>query len=139
MFENLRALFDRLSGATGGADSDLSEDEARLAAAALLVHVAAADGRILPEERERMQALMSERFQLDAETTEALLALADARDREAGGIDEFTDVLRRELDPAGKQALVVMLMDVAKADGRVHEFEENTVQRVAELIGAVRS
>jgi uncharacterized tellurite resistance protein B-like protein len=136
MFERLRTLLDRLAGT--GDTADLSEDETRIAAAALLVHVAAVDGRILPEERERMRVLLGERFALDTETTEALLVLADARDREAGGIAGFTDVLRRQLDPAGKQALVGMLMDVARADGRVHEFEENTVQRVAELIGAAR-
>jgi uncharacterized tellurite resistance protein B-like protein len=133
MFERLRTLLDRLAGT--GDTADLSEDETRIAAAALLVHVAAVDGRILPEERERMRQLLAGRFELEPDSTEALLALADARDREAGDIAEFTVTLRRRLDPAGRQALLAMLADVARADGRVHEFEENVIARVSELLG----
>ncbi len=44
-------------------------------------------------------------------------------------------MLKRRLDEEGRIAVVGMLWDMAHADGAVHEFEENVVWRVAELLG----
>lgn len=44
-------------------------------------------------------------------------------------------MLKRRLDPDGRIQVVGMLWDMAHADGAVHEFEENVVWRVAELLG----
>jgi uncharacterized tellurite resistance protein B-like protein len=136
MFDGLKALLARVGQSLESAPDGLSQDEERIAAAALLVHVAAADGRILTEERQRMRLLLATHFQLADDVVEALLLIADARDREAGDISEFTELLRRRLDPAARTQLVTMLMDVAKADGKLHEFEDNLVWRIAGLIGA---
>jgi uncharacterized tellurite resistance protein B-like protein len=43
--------------------------------------------------------------------------------------------LKRRFDEDGRRQVVGMLWDMAHADGTVHEFEENVVWRVAELLG----
>jgi uncharacterized tellurite resistance protein B-like protein len=50
----------------------------------------------------------------------------------------FTSVLTREFDPERRVAVVERLWEVVYADGRVHEFEDNLVWRVAELLGVAR-
>jgi uncharacterized tellurite resistance protein B-like protein len=47
----------------------------------------------------------------------------------------FTSVLKRTLDEDGRRQVIAMLWDMAYADGSIHEFEENVVWRVAELLG----
>ena len=48
---------------------------------------------------------------------------------------QFTSVLKRALDDDGRQKIVEMLWDIAYADGAADEFEENTIWRIAELLG----
>ena len=48
---------------------------------------------------------------------------------------QFTSVLKRALDDDGRQKIVEMLWDIAYADGAPDEFEENTIWRIAELLG----
>jgi uncharacterized tellurite resistance protein B-like protein len=56
-------------------------------------------------------------------------------EREAVDLYRFTSVLKRRLDEEGRVEVVAMLWEMANADGDLHEFEENVVWRVAELLG----
>lgn len=107
----------------------------QLAAAALLVHIASVDGEFDDSERVRIQRLVETKFSLDAEEAEKLIEAAFESEREAVDLYRFTSVLKRRLDEHGRRQLVGMLWDMAHADGEVHEFEENVVWRVAELLG----
>lgn len=107
----------------------------QLAAVALLVHIAAIDGDFDLDERARIQALVEARFGLPPEAAQQLIAEAFQREREAVDLYRFTSVLKRRLDEEGRRQVVGMLWDMAHADGAVHEFEENVVWRVAELLG----
>jgi tellurite resistance protein len=60
---------------------------------------------------------------------------ATTNEREAVDLYRFTSVLKRRLDEDGRKQVIGMLWDMAHADGTVHEFEENVVWRVAELLG----
>jgi uncharacterized tellurite resistance protein B-like protein len=64
-----------------------------------------------------------------------LIATAEQSDREAVDFYHFTSVLKRALDDDGCQKIVEMLWDIAFADGVAGEFEENTIWRIAELLG----
>ena len=43
--------------------------------------------------------------------------------------------VKRTLDDDGRKEIVEMLWDVAFADGAIHEFQANTIWRIAELLG----
>ncbi|WP_363346927.1 TerB family tellurite resistance protein [Methylocystis echinoides] len=107
----------------------------QLAAAALLVHIASIDGDFDADERARIQALVEARFGLSSDAAQKLIAEAFESEREAVDLYRFTSVLKRRLDEEGRRQVVAMLWDMAHADGEVHEFEENVVWRVAELLG----
>jgi uncharacterized tellurite resistance protein B-like protein len=134
MFDALKNFIAELAGADLS-EKSFAEDDYRLAAAALLVHVAAADGETDEAERWRLKAVIEERFGLDDAATVRLIEKAEQSDREAVDFYQFTSTLKRALDEDGRLKVVEMMWDIAFADGAIHEFEENTVWRVAELLG----
>jgi len=112
-----------------------SDDDYRVAAVALLVHVANADGVTDEAECRRLKSLVRDQFQLDEAETAALIKEARQSDREAVDFYQFTHVLKRALDDKGRQKVVEMMWAMAFADGAVDEIEENIVWRIAELLG----
>lgn len=110
-------------------------NDERLAAAALLVHVVNIDGRVGDDERQRLQELVAERFGLAEAEAQSLIDRAHAADVEAVDLYRFTSILKSKLDEAGRLRVIEMMWEMAFADGEVHEFEENVMWRVAELLG----
>jgi len=112
-----------------------AEDDKRLAAAALLFHLIDVDGVIEESESQKLREILQAHYGLDdAETTE-LIKAAKQRDSEAVDLYGFTSVLKRTADESERLAIVEMMWEIVYADGHVHEFEDNTIWRVAELLG----
>jgi len=132
MLDRLRNFFD-LGGRTP--EEAFALDDERTATAALMVHLLAIDGEFTAEERDRMSAVLAREYALSPAETEKLVAVARQRDREAVDLYGFTSVLKRKLDEEGRRRIVLLLWEMVFADGAVHEFEENMLWRVAELLG----
>jgi len=112
-----------------------AEDDKRLAAAALLFHLVDIDGVVEDSESSKLREILQKHYELsDKETTE-LIAAARQRDEEAVDLYGFTSVLKRTTDEEERLAIVEMMWEIVYADGHVHEFEDNTIWRVAELLG----
>jgi uncharacterized tellurite resistance protein B-like protein len=133
MFDNLRHFLAEFS--SGAAAREFCEDDYRLAAVALLVHLAEADGAIDGAEKMRLREIIERSFGLDGQATARLITTAENSDREAVDFYHFTNVLKRALDEDGRLKIVEMMWEMAFADGHVHELEENIVWRIAELLG----
>lgn len=116
-------------------DRTFGPDDHRVAVAALLVHLVAIDGEITEDERRVLREVLTEHYDLTPDDTEALVKLAKQRDEEAVDLYGFTSVLKRVLDENGRKQVVEMMWEMGFADGRISEFEDNTVWRVAELLG----
>ena len=134
MFDALKSFIAEVAGAEAPARS-FGEEDYRLAAVALLIHVANVDGQTDLAERRRLTTIIAARFGLDANEASELIAMAEQSDREAVDFYRFTSILKHALDDDGRQKIVEMLWAIAFADGVVDEFEENTIWRIAELLG----
>jgi uncharacterized tellurite resistance protein B-like protein len=133
LFDELKALlFGKGDGGKAGAA--FQADALQLAEAALMFHVIAADGTVTEDERSRLSGQLSTKFGLSAAETRSLIEEARRADNEAVDLYTFTRTLKRELDPAARLAIVRDLWEMVYADGKVHEFEDNIVWRVAELL-----
>jgi uncharacterized tellurite resistance protein B-like protein len=132
MLDTIRAFFSELAGAN---ERRFGDDDYRLAAAALLVHALNIDGEIKPVERDKLHKVLQQRFALDGEATDALIEEAMMVEGEAVDLYRFTSLLNRALDEEGRRRIVEMMWELAYADGRVNEFEDNLVWRVADLLG----
>lgn len=133
MFDRLKDFIAELAGAPE--PRDFSPDDFRLAAAALLIHLAGADGSVADVERRRLRDMVETRFGLDESATARLIQLAEAEDRQAVDFYHFTHILTKTLDQEGRQKIVAMMWEIAFADGAVSEVEDSIVARIAELLG----
>ncbi len=131
MIAAIRQFFDRL---TNDAAVDMGEEEVRLAVAALLYHVIAVDGVVTPAESAMLGELLKSRFDLDPQDTQTLVAAAETADDEAVDLFHFTSLLKQRLEVADRERIIEMMWRLVFADGGMHEFEENVVWRVAELL-----
>ncbi|MBX3579145.1 MAG: TerB family tellurite resistance protein [Rhizobiaceae bacterium] len=113
----------------------LDADDPRVAAAALMFHVVNVDGVLDAAEEGRLRDLLSSTYDVEGEALERLLAAGDQADRESIDFYAFTSVLNRHLDETERKKFVGLLWEVVFFDGEMHELEEDTVWRVAELLG----
>ena len=121
--------------ATGEKEQPQFEDnDYRVAAAALLIHAALIDGGMSDVERERLTGVIMARFDLDETAARDLVAAATEVERQAVDLYRFTSLLNRSLDESGRQHVIAMMWQIAHADGRVTEFEDNLIWRAADLL-----
>jgi uncharacterized tellurite resistance protein B-like protein len=134
MFDSLKAFLAELAEGRKAA-SRFEADDYRLAAAALLVHASTIDGPVSEAERRKLHDLLQRRFELDESATAELIDKATQADREAIDLYHFTSLINRTCDLEGRLRIVEMMWEIAFADGRVTEFEENLLWRVSDLLG----
>jgi len=133
MLEQIKRLFADLHG--GGKNSfHFDADDFRVAAAALLVHVATLDHDLTGAARLKLRDLLVAQFSLTDALTDELIEAAVAADREAVDFYHFTNLLMRALDEQGRLRIVEMLWKMAFVDGAISEFEDNVMWRVADLL-----
>jgi len=120
-----------------GAQQDRAFDDTgyRLAATALLIHVISLDGEPSDIEKRKLHGLLETRFGLDPGTADQLIASATLVEGEAVDLYHFTSVIMRSVNEEGRLRIVEMMWEVAYADGKVSEFEDNVVWRAADLLG----
>jgi len=135
MFDTLKGFLDDLFTEAPARERPFEASDYPLAAAALLVHVANVDGVFDARERERLQSLVEQRFGLNKAQAYELICRATESERDSVDLFRFTSVLKRLLDDEGRRQVVAMLWEIAYADGAADEFEENTIWRIAELLG----
>ena len=134
MFDALRNLISDLTAAED-APAGFDDTDYRVAAAALLFHIADIDGEVSPPERRRLKAIVAETFGVEGAEASRLLAVAEKSEHEAVDLYHFTSVLKRSLDADGRRKIIELCWQMAMADGHVDEFEENVIWRIAELLG----
>jgi uncharacterized tellurite resistance protein B-like protein len=132
----LETLKNFLADLTGGAKPPerFAENDYRLAAAALLVHAATIDGTLTAAEGDKLKAVLKHCFELDDAATAELIDEATAAEHEAVDLYRFTSTINHKLDGDGRRHIVEMLWEVIYSDGRLNEFEDNLVWRVADLL-----
>jgi uncharacterized tellurite resistance protein B-like protein len=134
MLEPLKQFLADLAGGTKH-QVHFGDDDYRLAAAALLIHVSTIDGDMSAVERQKLHAVLKYQFDLDDAATAELIDAGIAADREAVDLYHFTSLINRSLDEEGRRRMVEMMWEIIYADGRVTEFEENVVWRASDLLG----
>ena len=133
MLKELKSFFADLAGEEKPKQFD--DNDYRLSAAALMVHVATLDHELDPQDRTRLRELLKVRFELDDASTEELIDAAVEADRDAVDFYRFTHTLMRALDEEGRKRIILMMWQTAYTDNKVSEFEDNMMWRVADLLG----
>lgn len=133
VLDRLKSFFGSLPEREGHAP--VRADAPHVAAAALMLSVIEADGLHGEAERARLREALGAAYGLSGEALAEVMAAGEAAFREAVDLSAHAAVLARALDDAAKADFVGILWEIVHADGDLHELEDNTVWRIAELIG----
>jgi uncharacterized tellurite resistance protein B-like protein len=109
-------------------------DEIQLAATALLLELAYADGEFTPPERNHIESALSRHFNLGADSVQGLLALADEERKKAIDHFQFTQVMRDHLDVGQRVVLAEVMWGVILADGHQDASEAAMLRKIANLL-----
>jgi len=130
MFKN---LLSRLNGTP--TPDPLSTDDTRLAMAALLVRVARADHDYAPAEVAVIDALLMDRYSLNA--AECLALRTEAEELEANAPDtvRFTRLIKDAVPYVDRNSVAESLWRVVLADDRRDDHEDAFLRLVVNLLG----
>jgi uncharacterized tellurite resistance protein B-like protein len=105
-----------------------------LAACALLLELAHADGVMSPSEQAHIERAVQRHFGLDDATARELIALADAERRQSIDHFQFTRLIAAEYDLGQKMVLAELMWGVILADGELATHETWLVRKLAHLL-----
>jgi uncharacterized tellurite resistance protein B-like protein len=131
MFDALRHLVQDSLPGTPGAHSRVHPHDVRVAACALLLELAHADGHFSSLERSRIAGMLQRSFGVKDADAETLLAEAASARRDAAGTFVFTSQLVREYDTAQRTVVAELLWEVALSDGAIDETESAMLAEIA--------
>lgn len=116
-----------------GVDPD-HEHAINLAAAALLVEVARADFTIDDDEAAVIERLLVDTLGLSESEVAEIVDLAKAEIAQGSSLHEFTRLINEHYPIAEKRRFMEQLWRVAAADGRIDDYEEHLLRRLADLL-----
>lgn len=135
MLDKLRHFISDVVSPAAHENRTFADNDYRLAATALLIHVISLDGEPSETEKRKLHALLEYRFDLDPGTADKLIADATLVEGEAVDLYHFTSVIMRAVNEEGRLRIIEMMWELVFADGHVSEFEDNIVWRAADLLG----
>jgi len=106
----------------------------QLAACALLLELAHADGEFSPEEHAHLRRSLGRQFGLDEATGDELLRLAEAERAQSLDHFQFTRLVVAEYDLPRRMELATIMWGVILADGRLSDHETHLVRKMASLM-----
>ncbi|BFM06602.1 TerB family tellurite resistance protein [Halioxenophilus aromaticivorans] len=111
-----------------------TEQQARLAAAVMLVEVAAIDDHFQDSEAQALLQILTDRFALAADEVTLLQAQAKEAQANASSLHDHTRVINERFSDEQKQDLIANMWQIAYADGELDKYEEYIIRRVSELL-----
>ena len=126
---------DFLRRLTGPDAQRLPQPDASLALAALLVRIARTDGDYAPAEKSRIDRVLALREGLTPEAAQALRTQAEALEAEAPDTVRFTRAIKEAVPLDHRVSIVEAMWEVALADGRHDNAEDNAMRLIVDLLG----
>jgi uncharacterized tellurite resistance protein B-like protein len=141
LIDTIRALFGGAS-ADRSADAPATEppsssgvDPLHLAACALLMEVAHADGEFSDAERAHLEDVLERHFELPREAGRRVMELAERERTEAVDQYRFTSLLQDSYDIGQKMVLAEIMWGLVLADGEIAEHEHYLTRKISNLLG----
>lgn len=121
--------------ATPDAGSAPAVDPLHLAACALLLEVAHADGEFSEAERSHLEEVLERHFNLPPESGHRVMELAEQERKESVDEYRFTSVLHESYDTGQKMVLAEIMWGLVLADGEIAEHEHYLTRKISNLLG----
>lgn len=132
MIARLKQLL--LAAPSGAAETSSSRHRMAVASTALMVQLARIDQNQDPRELETIVTCAIAALKITRTEAEEILEDALEHADEATSLYEFTGTLNDLLDQEQKLQLLENIWRVAYADGRIDQYEEQLIRRIADLL-----
>jgi uncharacterized tellurite resistance protein B-like protein len=106
----------------------------RLAACALLLELAHADGEFTEDERQHLQSAVRRQFGLGAAEASKLLERADLARTDAAHLGHFTSLIAEHYSTDQKTVFAELMRSLAYADGDLAGGEDYLVRKISCLL-----
>lgn len=113
----------------------MSDPDARIALAALLVRIAKSDGRLAVEEIARIDRLLASRYALNPVEAAKLRAEGEGLEHEAPDTVRFTRAIKEAVPYEDRIGVIEALWEVVLADGEKDDHELALLRMIAPLLG----
>lgn len=110
-------------------------DPVHLAACALLLEVAYADGEFSKAERTHLAEVLERHFALEPESGQRLLLLAEQERSDSVDQYRFTSLLNEKYDTGQKMVLAEIMWGLVLADGEIAQHEHYLTRKISNLLG----
>ncbi|RHW76598.1 TerB family tellurite resistance protein [Colwellia sp. RSH04] len=130
MFSQLKDFFSSLHQ-TEQSSTTISTE---LACAVLFCEVMRADDNYTNEEQEKLTCLLQNQFSLSNDQVTDILEQAIQLSENANDFYQFTSQLNQHLSLDDRINIVVLLWQIAYADGELASIEEHIIRRIADLL-----
>ncbi|MCY4304557.1 MAG: TerB family tellurite resistance protein [Aestuariivita sp.] len=120
---------------TETAPTELPQDDARLALAALLVRIARSDGQYESIEVEKIQKILAERYSLNGNQSNELLRDAEILEAQAPDTVRFTRSIKNAVPYQDRLAVIEAFWEVVLVDGARDAAEDSLLRLMTKLLG----
>jgi uncharacterized tellurite resistance protein B-like protein len=138
MLDYLRKIFSDSQPISVQSSVNLSAErknkKIEIAACALFIEIAKADGEFTDEEREFIISEMKSTFNLDDDYVNDLMTLAEERIKESVSLYEFTGVINTTFTHEEKIELIESLWKLIYKDEKLNQYEDHLIKRIAATI-----
>jgi len=133
MLDAIRSLFAGRGDASASRETP-DIDPVHLAACALLLDIAYADGEFSAPERKHLEDVMARHFGLSGDEGQRLLAIAEEERQKSVDHFRFTSVLLQHYDLGQKMVLAEVMWGLVLADGEIAEHEHYLTRKISNLL-----
>ncbi len=135
MFDYLRQIFsipqDSNVKNSQEPNSISEKRKVEIAACALFIEMANADGEFSDDEKELIISEMKNTFNLDKECVNELMVLAEQQIKESVSLYEFTGVINNTFSQEEKLGLIESLWRLIYKDEKLNMYEDHLIKRIA--------
>lgn len=135
LLDSIRSLFGQSpAGAAAETNGPSGPDPVHLAACALLLDIAHADGEFSDAERTHLEQVLARHFSLSPEDGRRLIELAEVERKRAIDHFGFTALIKSRYDVGQKMVLAEVMWGLVLADGQIADHEHYLTRKIANLL-----
>jgi uncharacterized tellurite resistance protein B-like protein len=114
--------------------SESNNQKIEIAACALFIEIAKADGEFTDEERKFIISEMKSTYNLNDDYVNDLMTLAEERIKESVSLYEFTGVINTTFTHEEKIELIESLWKLIFKDQKLNQYEDHLIKRISATI-----
>jgi uncharacterized tellurite resistance protein B-like protein len=105
-----------------------------IAACVLLLEMAHADDFFSPSERGKVREILANNLNFPPDEIEGILAIAERERDDSADLWKYTNLINENFSASEKLRLVDMIWEVAYADGKLDQYEDYLIHKLANLL-----